>query len=492
MATSNSQFSILPAPPKGQTGVNPDQFAHLPPPPKGKTGINPDQFTTQPTPKSPDTSVGFAGTKIAGETLGLVSEAKPLAETSKQGQSLQDELDQRLKRGEITQERYNQLSKGLQPDISTVVPKRTTGDIVRGGIKAGTDIASLEVGGAGLEDLAANTAKGAITKGAISGAVAGGLSGGLQGSGQGLESKKTLAGTIKGGLTGAAAGAVSGAAVGAIAPKVGTTIQKITSKKSPENLLEEALFVTKPTLNKKSAVSALQRAGLSGGAEESGALGTAGVSSGTRDKQIAESVAGIVKKNATPIANNTAINNEISRISEDEIRPALEANPKAFNTNQIRSKLNKIEMPVMFKTDPQLEKIYDLVKETALKVIQEHPQTSVGLWDARIAIDKQVQKQFGAAIFNPEKSTAVKESVTAVRHAINDYISESYPEFTDQMSRLSNMYEARSRIANANYKEIIESGNKITRWMKANPKKAKAAGLTGTAFLGDKLYHLLF
>lgn len=440
----------------------------------------------------PDTSVGFAGTKIAGETLGLISSGKMLGQTANQGQNLQNQLDERLKNGQINQQRYDQLSQGLQPDISNVIPKRTTGDVVRGGIKAGTDIASLAIGGGGATSLAENTAMGAIKQGAIQGAKAGALSGGLQGAGQGLESSKTIKGAVTGSLKGAASGATIGAAVGAVVPAISKGIQKATHVPTQDDLVNEALSVTEKKLNKKGAVQALQRSGLSGGAEEVGGLGQVGVSSGTKDKQVAESVAGIVKKSNSPIANNTAINQEISRISEEEIAPALKARPAPFNTNQIRAKLNKIEMPTMFKTDPQLEKTYSLVKDTALKVINEHPQTTEGLWEARKAIDNEIQKQFGPAIFNPEKSSAVKQAVSDVRQTINDYIAQSHPEFTDQMSKLSNMYEARSRIADANYKEIIDKANKITRWIKDNPKKAKAIGLTGATIVGEKLFHLLF
>lgn len=181
---------------------------------------------------APDTSVGFAGTKIAGETLGLLSSGKMLGQTANAGQSLQSKLDTRLQSGQLNKDRYNQLSQGLQPDISNVVPKRTTGDVVRGGVKAATDLASLAVGGEGAGTLAENTVGGAIKQGAIQGAKSGALSGGIQGAGQGLESGKTLKSTLSGGEKGALIGGVTGGAIGAAAPAVSEAATAIKEKAS--------------------------------------------------------------------------------------------------------------------------------------------------------------------------------------------------------------------------------------------------------------------
>lgn len=60
-------FSQLPPPPKGQTGMTLDQFKHLPPPPKGQQGVTLDQI------KQPTIPQGQTG--IKGLALGAVKGA---------------------------------------------------------------------------------------------------------------------------------------------------------------------------------------------------------------------------------------------------------------------------------------------------------------------------------------------------------------------------------------------------------------------------------
>ncbi len=53
MDQTQTQFSNLPPPPQGQTGINPNQFSHLPPPPKGQQGLTFEQMNAQAQIKTP-------------------------------------------------------------------------------------------------------------------------------------------------------------------------------------------------------------------------------------------------------------------------------------------------------------------------------------------------------------------------------------------------------------------------------------------------------
>lgn len=169
-------------------------------------------------PEKPDKSFGFGGTKFLGENLGVLSEAKPLMQTSKTGTALQNTINQRVASGKTTPQRAQQLSQGLQPDISNVAPTHTTGEVVRGGIKSGLDIGSLAIGGGGVTGVAKATLGGLVKQGAIQGAKYGATSGAMQGLGQGIEENQGIGNTVEQTAKGGAVGGLAGGAVGGALP----------------------------------------------------------------------------------------------------------------------------------------------------------------------------------------------------------------------------------------------------------------------------------
>lgn len=265
-----------------------------------------------------------------------------------------------------------------------------------------------------------------------------------------------------------------------VVPKVKSTVGEKLVERGIEKSSKEAMDIAViGPLGKKQTVASLERSGRQGGYTPDttwlGRLTGADKYVPTEhDKGVAKSVEGLVSKNNSPAKNITNINSKIAEVSETSVRPALKANPQPFNVKTYAKRLRDVETPDFIKADKPLENTYNMVRERFIKVVQKHPKTKEGLWDARKEIDDVIEEQFGASSFNPDKYSALQRAVLDMRRATNDFIGEGIEDnlFKKEMQNLSRMYEARHNIALENYR--VANAGKIEQWVKQNPAKAKA------------------
>ena len=261
-----------------------------------------------------------------------------------------------------------------------------------------------------------------------------------------------------------------------------------SQNKATNKALSDALEITKPVADKKSSIAAFERAGQPGGVTEKGALNKFAIEPSPRDINVAKSVQNIVSSKNGPIDNIVNINQDIGRVSEQEITPFLQKNPSAFNKNQLNSYIKgNVEPADFIKADPVLQKTYDLARQRMIDVVDRYPKTMEGLWKARKEFDAIAEKQVGSLDPMSKEANSIKQAVLDTRRAVNDYIAENTPNgdkmFKEKLKTLSNMYDARGNIAEQNYKLLDK--NALQRWIKQNPAKYKLllkAG--GLGFLG--------
>lgn len=227
---------------------------------------------------------------------------------------------------------------------------------------------------------------------------------------------------------------------------------------------DQLLELVMSDAGKKKSINAFKLAGQEGGVTEVGGSKKFKIKPTATDKARMESVRGIVDPGKSPVENNTRLNNEIARISKEELEPFLRENPRAFNAQTINAKLRALEMPDLFKTDDSLGKTYDLVRQRMMGAIDRNPKTMEGLWKARKEFDQEVQEQFGDAVFNSEKNTAIKRAIKDMRKEVNTYIADEIggTEFKDYMAKLNNIYSVRDNVSEKAYKLL--GTNKFKRW----------------------------
>lgn len=275
------------------------------------------------------------------------------------------------------------------------------------------------------------------------------------------------------------------------ATKAGEKVSGVVSRNAPSTI-DDALELTAPVLNKKDTIAAFEKSGKPGGVETTGPLGKIKYKPSTKDTEIAETALPFISKNKNPAENALSLSNEIENFSENTVTPYLKANPRAVNTQTVNAYLRSIEMPAIFKSEQSLEKAYGLVRDNMIKRVNEAGGTMLDLWNARKNFDDDVIKQFGDLAFADPKANAVRRAVQDMRRGMNDFIATQIGDdtFKQQLRKLNNLFEARSRIAERSAK-LLDS-NAFKRWAANNPTKARAikwgvslgigGGLAGIAF----------
>lgn len=258
--------------------------------------------------------------------------------------------------------------------------------------------------------------------------------------------------------------------IGGAVNDVRTALADAQKEVKTQKVSKMALEMTKPTLNKKQTIASFEKAGKPGGVT-TGAMGKIGYSPTRYDMEVAH-VATPYLRDGNAVQSIYNIGQEVERFSEKEITPFLQANPRAVNLKTVEAHLNKIKTPDLFKTDPVLERTYDLVKQKMLNRVGESGGNMEDLWNARKQFDSDVLKEFGDVAFTDSKYTPIRRAVTDMRTAINDFIGEQIGDetFKRQLTRLSRLYTAQERIATSNYKSL--GSNMFTRWARENPSKA--------------------
>lgn len=317
------------------------------------------------------------------------------------------------------------------------------------------------------------------------------------------------------------------------APNMAQNKATLPSDKS----LTEAVEVTKPVLNKKGAIASFEKAGQPGGVNKSYQYVP-----NEKDLEVARSVQGVVSKNNGPVDNIVNVNKEISRVSEAEVAPYLKDNPKPFNFEDLRGYVEKTKPASTLADNPEAFATYNRVREKVLNRVYNHlkseakktgnygNQTDLNqLWDARKIVDDVIQEELGVTTFDSPQYSGVKGAAIDMRNQLNNFINDSLSyegqmsqvnkmldfinearargidvndpavilqiqdqfgitrtsneankAFTEKLNRMSNMYEARTNIAEQNYK--LMDKNAFQRWVKQNPGKWKAIKNGGLYF----------
>lgn len=480
-----TNLSQLPPPPAGQKGMNFDQLS-------GQKGQTLEQIIAQQQTQEPDKSVGLGGTKFLGENLGALSMIPQLAESSKQGTNVQKQLDQHLASGQMSQERHDQLSKGLQPDLSSVVPKRSTGDIVRGGIKAGLDLGSLAVGGGWAESLAENTLSGAVKQGIVQGAKSGALAGGMSGLGQGVEDNQGVGHAVGQTLKGVGTGAVAGGVIGGVLPVAGKVVSKVkgafpSAEKATQDLESAAIKDTTPSYNKK----LVGESHIPNFDEKGNRLGTTprvseaeGTKMRTVNPRSSEIEAG---KELAKVEGYNPKDTSLNKYNlvQDTITKkgqALESSLKAENVLRPPAEIKKTVRDAILTTakDSLVLQKADPIVKNYLRVANRAVDQASGTLEGELNVRKALDTAYEDAGGKYGNNKGLDQIHRAARNAINDDL-EKMAQSTQVKAALkeqSNLYRASDVLKD---KARAEGGSKFEQFVKAHPRIMKIAKPIGRA-----------
>lgn len=378
-------------------------------------------------------------------------------------------LDQALKQ--------HQLSAPKLQDFTGSVINKSGGQIAGEALGAGIDVAGLGVGDAAEKTLAKTAGEDLVKEGAKAGAKVGSIFGAGSGLSQGLQNKDSAGNLIKdtaiSTIAGAATGGTLGAAGGKLASKFAT--------KSTEALEKEALDVIAPKLTD----SEKESAAASGKAVKKGRLGAISVEPSAQDKKSAKVVSNIVQKGKTYTENISAVKQAIVDKAE-ELKTKIGTANHPFTFKDINARLNTVEKPITIKSDATLNRQFDLVKDSLMKIIRKNGGDISSLLDSRKEFDALVEKEFPELY--AKENAPMRNAVTAMRQEVNDFIEENLPagvDFKQSLSDQSSMYHAIDNMATNAKGEI--GTNFFTRFPKKYPKTATAIGTAAALGVGEKI-----
>lgn len=322
---------------------------------------------------------------------------------------------------------------------------------------------------------------------------------------------------------------------------VGTKVKNRAQNKA----ISEALEITRPALNKKGTIASMEKAGMEGGVEKKGLLKRYEYTPNQYDADVAESVTGVVSKSKGPLDNIANINGQIETVAEGDIKPFLEANKVPFNFEDLRTYSKRVQPKESLLIDKDAFETYSRVKERLLDTTANHLKSLKkydnltdfnDLWDSRKTIDNIIEEELGIVTFDSPQYKGVRAAAKDYRDMLNDFIYDSlsnpgemetinkvdeviaaarsrgieienpeqvrkelkaqfgamsFPEneinaalVRSKIKRLSNMYEARARIAENNYR--LFDKNSLERWVRQNPGKWRliktGGGLIGLGY----------
>ena len=271
-----------------------------------------------------------------------------------------------------------------------------------------------------------------------------------------------------------ASGAYKGAKAGYQGVKTGYQgARTLFTKTAERKVFNDALETILP---KKMNPTALEQRIKQGTAQYKGFVTkTAEPVASKYEKEVANTIKGIVNSKNTPDRNVSLLKGEIKNISENQVVPNLKANPQIFNDSQIASVLRKIKPPTLLKSNTILQNTYDTVRNIAINIISKGKHNMEGLWESRKTLDSIAEQ---AKLLDFESRQVASKAVRDIRDGINKFIIDSIPDgqklYGDLMKQESNMYRAIDMISENAPSKIISHP-----FLKQGLKWGKRAAIVG-------------
>ncbi len=164
---------------------------------------------------------------------------------------------------------------------------------------------------------------------------------------------------------------------------------------------------------------------------------------------------------------------------------------------ELASKMKNVDRGIEIKSDPVINRKFDLTMKTALKVAKDKGGTIDGLFDARKAFDDIVEREFPTLYDRP--NAPFRSAVTKIRNVMNDAIEQALPKeagYRQSLFKQRKLFEAIDNLSPKSFGEV--GGNAVSRFAEKNPKTAgllktagKVAGTGLATVLGLKGYDRL-
>lgn len=184
-------------------------------------------------------------------------------------------------------------------------------------------------------------------------------------------------------------------------------------------------------------------------------------------------------KSADPLANAQVVRQAIGKESDDLLNAMRSSDPIVPHKeigSSVRTALKEAgddfgESQGVFTS---MSTIWD-------KISKKYAGTASGQWQARIDFYQEIESRYGAAIFEKgtARATAAKKVGQAVNEVIDRYAQRTGVSFSDQMGRLSQMYDIMENLATH-----LDKSSGLMKLLKTPLVRYGAAAAAGTSLGG--------
>lgn len=310
--------------------------------------------------------------------------------------------------------------------------------------------------------------------GSLKGAAEGLVIGGSSGVSQGLKNDLTASEIAQQGVEGALIGGATGGVLGAITGGISGKIKSIPADK------EQKLFdrIT-PTVNELTPTE-YEKLLSQGKITPKTATQPAQYILSDAEKTVARKYSNLLQSK-DPVQNSIKVINEIS--SKDEavgkfLEKASNTRAGIFNKGELRNNLlGKLDGITDITVDEnRLKQAKISLVDNFVKNLDKNNVKN--LWQARKNFDRQIEKAFSGS---PNLQNTLKREF---RNAVQDFISErtNNTTYKGYMKDMTELFDLQDVLSTKATKE--KNYSKFSLWLKNNPKKAKALGLSASAVVG--------
>lgn len=260
-----------------------------------------------------------------------------------------------------------------------------------------------------------------------------------------------------------------------IAGKIGETAGKLNPIGEKAASLSDATDIVSPKMTAKETAQALAEGRGSGG----GLLSKTKIAPDAMTNKIAEATQGIVKK-GVPASKNIANLRQALSSEAENLKSQIKDVNHPYSFKELNAKLKGVESPISIK-GTAFEKQIGAVKQAAMDIAKKSGGKISNLLDARKGFDALVSKEYPNLY--DSTSAPMKNAITSIRNAMNDFIDENLPDntsFKNSLNKQSMYYRAIDNIAEKAVGETKTTGiGRIGKALKSHPLVSGAIGIEG-------------
>lgn len=406
-----------------------------------------------------------------------------LEEAQQSGFDIQNNLIEQIRLNKATGKDTSRLEAALEMQNTTntqtaedIYMNKTGGGLTSREVIGGAINTAALIGGAGaLPGLAgggaaASSTLGGVGRGLATGAAEGAIFGATTGFGSGLSenksTKESLGDAVTGAVVGGATGGIIGGAFGGFAQRLankGDDLLKLVTPEAGElTPTQYKDMLSRGRVTPKTATEPAQVVLTEG------------------EKRVAQKYSNEITKDPVQTAIN--ISDQIGTL-DDEVGTFLQKNNGIFNNGELRNSLTDAIQDIDDVTISQ-----DRIQKSKERLVNQFVESldkndMYTLWQRRKEFDQQIENAFRGA------PSVQKDIKIAFRNAIQDFISKRTPDevYKGYMQDMSDLFNLRDNVTLKASKE--RKLDAISKWVKENPKKAKAIGWGTTIYIGNELFN---